>query len=129
MKGLDIEIILSRQLAETLSIPVFITDTEGTLLYYNSPAEEILGKKFEETGKMRVEVWSTIFKPYDDSGDLLNPDQLPLVQTLKNRVPAHGSFWIEGLSGGKLKISVTAIPLIGRAERFVGAIAIFWKAG
>ena len=47
MKAYDIELILSRQLAECLYIPVFINDTEGNLLFYNEPAEEILGKMYE----------------------------------------------------------------------------------
>jgi PAS domain-containing protein len=127
MKGLDIEIIISRQLADSLVIPVFITDTDGTLLFYNTPAEEILGKKFSETGKMKVEVWSSVFKPFDDSGKPLDPNKLPLVHTLTEKIPAHGSFWIESLVGEKHKISVTSIPLIGRGNRFVGAVAIFWK--
>ena len=41
MDSYEIEIILNRQLADCLSIPVFITDTIGNLLFYNEPAEEI----------------------------------------------------------------------------------------
>ena len=63
MPAYEIEIILNRQLADCLSIPVFITDTAGNLIFYNEPAEEILGKRYEETGEMPVEMWGTIFKP------------------------------------------------------------------
>lgn len=122
-----IEIILSRQLADCLTIPVFLTDPDGNLLFYNEPAEELLGKRYEETGRMPVEVWSTIFKPVDQNGKVIPPEELPLVKTLKDRHPAHGTFWIESLQGEKNKISVTAYPLIGRPDRFLGAIAIFWK--
>ncbi len=127
MKAYDLEIILSRQLAETLSIAIFIIDPEGSLLFYNEPAEEILGKKFEDTGVMPVDVWATIFKPLDDDGNPLKPEALPLVKTLTSRIPAHGTFWIESLKGEKYKISVTSYPLMGRANRFLGAVAIFWK--
>ena len=48
MGSYEIEIILNRQLADCLSIPVFITDTAGDLIFYNEPAEQILGKRFEE---------------------------------------------------------------------------------
>ena len=41
--------------------------------------------------------------------------------------PAHRSFWIRGLDGQLRKIEVTAFPLVGQAERFLGAIAIFWE--
>ena len=63
MAAHEIEIILNRQLADCLSIPVFITDTVGNLIFYNEPAEEVLGKRFEDTGEMPVEEWSTVFKP------------------------------------------------------------------
>ena len=127
MEAYDIELILSRQLAECLSIPIFITNTEGSLLFYNEPAEEILGKRFEDTGEMPVEVWSTIFQPLDDKGNPLNPEDLPLVKTLTNATPDHGSIWIKSLKGDNHKISITSYPLIGRGGRFIGAVAIFWK--
>lgn len=127
MTAYDIEIILSRQLAETLSTAMFIIDTEGTLLYYNEAAEEILGKKFEETGVMPVNEWGTIFKPMDDKGNALNPEDLPLVKTLNSRIPAHGSIWIKSLKGYNHRISINSFPLIGRGQRFLGAVAIFWK--
>jgi PAS domain-containing protein len=127
MASHQIEIILSRQLADCLSIPVFLTDPEGNLLFYNEPAEELLGKRYEETGKMPVEEWSTIFKPVDERGEPIPPQSLPLVKTLMHRLPTHGTFWIESLQRERNKISVTAYPIIGRPDRFLGAVAIFWK--
>ena len=97
MPAYEIEIILNRQLADCLSIPVFITDTKGNLIFYNEPAEEILGKRFEDTGEMSVELWSTIFKPIDVFGNAIPPDDLPLVRTLKNCYPYHKTFRIESL--------------------------------
>jgi PAS domain-containing protein len=128
MPTYEIEIILNRQLADCLSIPVFITDTKGNLIFYNEPAEEILGKRFEDTGEMPVELWSTIFKPIDEFGNTIPPDDLPLVRTLKNCYPYHKTFRIESLQGKAEKISVTSYPIIGRAGKFLGAVAICWKA-
>lgn len=127
MPAYPIEIILNRQLADCLSIPVFITDTGGNLIFYNEPAEEILGKRYEETGEMPVEVWGTIFKPVDEKGNAMSPDDLPLVKTLKNCRPYHKVFFIESLKGVREKISVTSYPIMGRAGNFLGAVAIFWE--
>ncbi|HPG07544.1 MAG: PAS domain-containing protein [Saprospiraceae bacterium] len=126
MNGFGVEIILSRQLADCLDTPVFIVDPDGTLLFYNHPAESILGRRFEDTGSMRVEEWSTIFKPCDDHGNDLAPERLPLVETLATRKAAHGSFWIKGLDQNLHNISVTSVPVIGRSNEFSGAMAIFW---
>ena len=128
MAANSLEVILSRQLADSLSIPIFIIDPIGDLVFYNEPAEEILGQRFEETGRMAVENWSTIFKQVDENGDRIPPERLPLVQTLRKHAPHHGEFWIENLAGDKYKISVTAYPIIGRPNRFLGAVAIFWKS-
>lgn len=127
MPAYEIEIILSRQLADCLSMPIFITDTEGNLIFYNEPAEKILGARFEDVGAMKVDEWSTMFQQQDDEGNLLRPDKLPLAKTLKDRYPYHKAFRIVGLQGIAEKIAVTSYPIIGRTGKFLGAVAIFWK--
>ncbi|MGH2523637.1 MAG: PAS domain-containing protein, partial [Anaerolineales bacterium] len=72
---------------------------------------------------------STLFKPTDDQGQLLQPDELPLVIALTQHRPAHRGFWIRGLDARLRHIEVVAFPLQGLAGRFLGAIAIFWEAG
>ena len=127
MAAYEIEIILYRQLADCLSIPGFITDREGNLIYYNEPAEQIFGKRYDDTGEMPVSVWATIFKPVDEKGNVLSPDDLPLVKTLKNCKPYHKTFYIESLNGKIEKIAVTSYPILGRPSRFLGAVALFWE--
>jgi PAS domain-containing protein len=127
MPAHEIEIILNRQLADCLSIPVFITDTAGNLIFYNEPAEEVLGKRFEDTGEMPVEEWSTVFKPFDNNGNPMAPEELPLVRTLSDQIPYHKSFQILNLRGKMQSISVTSYPIISRSGNFLGAVAIFWK--
>ena len=128
MAANEIEVILSRQLADCLNIPIFLVKTNGDLVFYNEPAEKLLGQRFEDTGPMPVEEWSVIFKQTDDDGQLIPPEELPLVKSLTHHVPAHGSFWIENLTNKtKHHLSVTAIPIIGQADRFLGALAIFWE--
>ncbi len=128
MAAYEIEIILNRQLADCLSIPVFITDPGGNLIFYNEPAEEILGKRFEDTGEMPVEQWSTDFKPVDERGLPLPPEELPLVKTLNHAAPFHKTFGIVSMQGNIQKIAVTSYPIIGRTGKMMGAVAIFWKA-
>lgn len=127
MPAYEIEIILNRQLADCLSMPVFITDIIGNLIFYNEPAEKILGTRFEESGEMKVETWGTIFKQKDDEGNELPTESLPLARTIADHYPHHKTFWIESLQGKSEKISVTSYPIIGRAGKFLGAVAIFWE--
>lgn len=123
----EIEIILHRQLADCMFIPVFITDTHGNLIFYNEAAEEILGKRFEDTGEMPVELWSTQFKPLNEAGAPLAPEELPLVKTLNDQHPYHKIFYIESLQGLKQEISVTSYPIMSRTGHMLGAVALFWK--
>ncbi len=127
MPGHSIELILSRQLADCLNVPVFIVNPIGTLLFYNAPAEEILGQRYEDTGEMPVGEWGSNWYPHDGEGNSIPPDELPLVMTINSKVPAHKTFWIKSLDGKSTQISVTSIPIIGRSGDFSGAIAIFWN--
>jgi PAS domain-containing protein len=127
MSSKEIEVILSRQLADCLSVPVFIVDTHGDLLFYNEPAEELLGLTYDESGAMPASEWSTMFRPEDDKGNAYPVEDLPLIQTLSTQLPSHGEFWINNLRGSVYKISLTSFPIMGRPNRFLGAIAIFWK--
>lgn len=123
----DIEIILARQLASYLAAPIFIVDPEGTLVFYNESAELLLGKRFDETGEMKISTWATIFRPMNEKGEPLDPDVLPLVIAIKERRLAHSNFWIRGLDNTLRQIQVTGFPLVGQADRLLGAVAILWE--
>ena len=123
----EIETILARQLASYLAMPIFIVDPQGGLIFYNESAEAILGRRFAETGEMTVTELSSIFTTTDEEGQPLPADALPVVATHKEHRPSHGRFWICGLDNVRRHIEVTALPLIGQADRYLGAIAIFWE--
>jgi PAS domain-containing protein len=127
MSQQEIEVILSRHLAEYLAMPVFIVNPEGDLIYYNEPAEGILGKRYNETGAMSAAEWANIFHPLDQAGNPIRSDELPLMMAITRHQPAHKIFWIRALDGEMREIEVTALPLIGQANRFLGGIAIFWE--
>jgi PAS domain-containing protein len=125
--GLPIQMILTRQLAGYLSVPVFLVDPNGDLLFYNEPAEAILGQRFEETGAMPAAVWAKIFTPVDDQGQPIPPGELPLMRTLAKQRPGYRRFQIQGLNGKRRRIEVAAIPIQGLKGEFLGAAALFWE--
>jgi PAS domain-containing protein len=123
----EIELILARQLASCLTMPIIIVDPSGNLIYYNESAEVILGRRFEENGEMSVDEWSMLFRPTDDAGTPLAPETRPLLIALTQHSPAHRELWLQGLDGVRRHIEVTAFPLNGQGERYLGAVAIFWE--
>ena len=122
----EVELILVRQLASYLTLPIFVVDPKGTLIFFNEPAEALLGRRFDETGELAVEEWSTAFSPTDQQGNPLTSEELPLVIALRDHRPAHGRFWIQSLTGEPHALEVTAFPLVGQAGRDLGAVALFW---
>jgi PAS domain-containing protein len=123
-----IEVILMRQLASYLAVPIFVVDPRGTLLYYNEPAEALLGRRYEETGELSLDVWSRLFQPTAEDGSPLPPDALPLVIAVREQRAAHRAMWIRGLDGVTRQLEVTAFPLVGQGGRRLGGVAIFWEA-
>ncbi len=125
--GHDVELILMKQVASYLAVPIFLVDPAGTLLYYNEPAEPLLGLRYDETGEMPMEEWGTIFLPTDRNGMPLSAEDLPLAIAVQQGHPAHGQISITGLDGVARHLSVTAFPLVGQSNRNLGAVAIFWE--
>jgi PAS domain-containing protein len=121
-----VELILLKQVAGYLATPMFLVDPSGDLIYYNEPAEKILGHRYEETGQMPQEEWGTIFSPTDSLGRRVPPEELPLSRALAERTPSQGNLFIRGLDGASRHLSVTAIPLEGPGGTNLGALAIFW---
>lgn len=124
----DVEMIVLKQVASYLAMPIFLVDLDGNLLYFNEPAEAILGRRYDETGELPAEEWGTASSPVDDDGVPIPPEDLPLTKAVREHRPAHGKFHVTGLDGVHRHIEVTAFPLEGQSGRRLGSIAIFWEA-
>lgn len=120
--------ILTRQLASYLAMPVFIVDPEGNVIFFNEPAEAILGRAFEESGEMPLEEWTTAFHSKDEAGVALSSKGLPLMVALSEARPSHRRFWITGYDQIARYIEMMAFPLIGQRGRNLGAVAVCWEA-
>lgn len=121
-----VELILLKQVAGYLSTAMFLVDPDGNLLFYNEPAEEILGHRYEETGPMPITEWGTLFSPTDSLDRPIPPEALPVARTLAGRTPSQGNLFIRGLDGVTRHVSVTALPLEGPCGTNLGALAVFW---
>jgi PAS domain S-box-containing protein len=120
-----IELILARNLMASLSTPAFLVDEDGMLVFYNEAAGALLGKRFEEVGQMGPEEWGTAFGPFDENGDPIAFERLPLTIALRQGRPAHAEFQIRSMEGTEHQIEVSAMPIVA-AGGARGAMAIFW---
>ena len=120
-----VEVILARGFTSNLATPAFLVDQEGTLIFFNEPAGELLGVRFEEAGAMGPEEWGWRFAPTALDGRPLQLQELPLTIALRESRPAHSPMRIRSSRGDLHEIEVSAFPVVGRSGPR-GAIAIFW---
>ena len=121
-----VELILLRQVASYLAIPIFLVAANGDLLYFNEPAESLLGLRFDDVGEVSMDEWLAAFRPAHEDGSDLAPQAVPIVIALREQRPTHERLTITGLDGVRRVIEATSFPLRGQGDRLLGAIALFW---
>jgi len=128
MSQQSVEMILVRQLAGYLFVPVVVVDTSATVIFYNEPAERILGVRFEETGRIDSEEADRLIELSEDP--TASPDDIgrPLLTALQQRRPVHVRRWLLRRSDRvRLQVELTAFPIIDQEDRLLGALAMFWE--
>lgn len=120
-----VEMIMARGLVSNLTVPAFLVDQSGVLVFFNDAAGELLGVRYEEAGPMSAQEWGGRFEPLGTDGAPLPLEELPLAIALGGR-PAHKAMRIRAATGDEHDIEVAAFPLAGRAGQS-GALAVFWS--
>jgi len=122
-----IELILLKQWASYLALPVWLIDESGNLLYYNEPAEGLLGVRFEEAGEIHADQLAAHFQTSRVDGTPFPNEELPIVVALVKRLPHHATVRVQALDGVSRDLSITAFPVEGQGDRHLGAVAMFWE--
>ncbi|HKZ92582.1 MAG TPA: PAS domain-containing protein [Candidatus Limnocylindrales bacterium] len=123
-----IEMILLRQLSEHLSIPMWVIDDQGDLVFFNEAAEPTLGVRADDVEQMPFEIWTTSFAPRDQWGNPIPAEALPPVRALREGRPAHETLWITAADGVSRQIDITAFPLTGGHGDVMGSVTMFWES-
>ena len=122
-----IPIILARQLASCVAMPILLVDAEGTLIFYNEAAEAVMGQRFDETGEIPADEWTRMVVVADETRNPLPPDERPMRAALLTRRPVSRRIWTQRADRPWRQVQVTAFPLVGAEERLLGAMNIFWE--
>jgi PAS domain-containing protein len=120
-----LELILARNLMSSISTPSLLVGRAGEIIFYNDAAGTLLGRRFEETGRLSASEWSNEFGPFDPEGKPIPYEQLSLTHMLRHNRPAHSAFQIRSLKGTVHNIIASAVPIVG-GDGFQGAIVFFW---
>ena len=122
-----VEVILLRRLVDRLTIATIITNPEGRLIFYNPPAEALIGRPFAELGSVDLADWYDAFQPTDLDGSRIKQEDHPLYIARRQLKPSFGDFLFQGLDGVKRRIEGAAFPLVGQCDRQLGAVGFFWE--
>jgi PAS domain-containing protein len=126
MAAHPVELILARNLVSGITLAAFLVDPDGVLVFFNDAAGELIGRRFEEVGRLRRDEWSSEFGPFDEFGKLMPTEHLPLTVALREGLPAHDRFHVSVRGGELVEVDVSALPL-ATADGFKGAIVVFWR--
>jgi PAS domain-containing protein len=121
-----VELILARQLASSLSVPVLLIDSKGDTLYFNEAAEELVGRRFDEIDALPIEERTALLAPSDRRGRPMAPELMPGMVAMREGRPVHAELSIATPDRGMRPIEVTAVPLQGVDDIVVGAWVVIW---
>jgi PAS domain-containing protein len=123
----EVELILTRQLASCLSVPIVLFGPKGDVLFYNEPAEALLGLRFQETGPLSVDETERRVRLTDESGrEIPRADRASAIALGRQR-PSHTQMWLTAADGRRRHVEVTAFPLLAQAGGLLGAAVMFWE--
>jgi PAS domain-containing protein len=121
-----LELILARNLLTNISIPAFLADSRGGVVFYNEAAESLLGMPFQHARNMDPEEWRARFGPFDGARERIPFEEEPLTIALREARPVHVPLYIRSADGEVHHIEVSAFPLTTNEET-TGVIGIFWR--
>ena len=120
-------LILAREFASNLSTPTIIADARGDLVFYNEAAEDVVGRRFAETGEMPLDDWVAAFEPRTLTSEPLPLEQRPARIAFDEHRASHLRYRITSTDGVEREIEVTSFPLFAHTDEFVGIVVIFWR--
>lgn len=123
-----VELILARQLASSLAVPVLLVDAGGDTLYFNEPAELIFARRFDEIEALGFEERTKVLAPRGADGRAMPVDELPGMTAMRTKRPAHAALYIHGFDGVLRPVEATAVPLESEKGRVLGALVVLWSS-
>lgn len=104
---------------DRLPVPIYRTDTDGNVTYWNQACVDFAGRQ-PELGQDR---WCVTWKIYRTTGEFLPHDQCPMAEAIRQRRPVRGAVAVAMRpDGSRRAFTPYPTPLFDTAGEFCGAI-------
>jgi PAS domain-containing protein len=60
-----LELIMARNLVSAVQLAAFIVNPDGVVVFFNDSAGQMIGRRFEDVGRLNREEWNSQFGPFD----------------------------------------------------------------
>ena len=84
-----LELILARNFLSSISTPAVLVNGAGDALFYNEAAGALFGRRFEDTGAMTAQEWTSNYGPLRDDGTPIPLEDQPMTKALRANRAAH----------------------------------------
>ena len=111
------------EVLDKLAAPIYLTDREGTLTYFNNACVGLAGR----TPRVGTDKWCVTWKIYTTDGDYLPHDACPMAIAIRERRSIRGVEAIaERPDGTRINFMPYPTPLFDEGGNLAGAVNLLW---
>jgi PAS domain S-box-containing protein len=107
------------ELLDGLPAPIYVTDAEGTITYFNQACVELAGRR----PQVGIDKWCVTFKLYTPEGEPLPHDECPMAIAIREQRSIRDVEAVaERPDGSQINFVPFPTPLFDQAGNFAGAV-------
>jgi len=122
-----LELILARNLIDSLELSAALLDSDLAVVYFNQAAGALFGLQHDPTGPIPQSEWQAAYGPIDTEGAAIAADDLPISSALRQNRAAHVRLRSRHAGRRPALLEVSGLPLVGPSG-YAGALIVFWEA-
>lgn len=108
-----------RSVLDSLPAPVYVTDPEGSVTYWNRACVDFAGRK----PTLGTDRWCVTWQLYSTSGEFMPHDECPMAQAIKAKKPVYGKVAIAARPDGRRRaFRAYPTPLLASNGDLTGAV-------
>jgi PAS domain S-box-containing protein len=120
-------LILARELASNVATAFLVLDRDGTLIFFNDRAEQIIGSSPAELGELSEEEWRALLSVERLDGTPVPSEETPSSVARRECRPVLDTLVYTRRDGHRMTLVVIAVPLLAHTDDLAGVFLVFWE--